>query len=176
MRLPAVLLGAMAVLAGCGTSDERTVGDLVCGRPAAATDAQSVVDPLPAGYTVSPSGDPTLVDLTDTYKRTLGSRYAGSDSLVLTHQGTDDKVSILFVDTQHGVNAQKVVEGVEAEGRKSGRSFAHLDIGAQPGVIGGNDADGWAATAASGSCAIVVLIAPHEQLLRDVIAVIPKRS
>jgi hypothetical protein len=176
MRPAAGLLCAVAVFAGCGSSDERTAGDLICGENAPATDAHVVVDPVPAGFAISPSGDAAVVaELTDIFKRQVGSRFAAADSLFLSHKGTDDKVTILLFATEHGVDAQKVVQGVDNEATKRGTTFEHLDIAGEPGVIGGSDADGWAATAASGNCDIVEFISPQEQLLRDVIAGLPKR-
>jgi hypothetical protein len=175
-RMLAVVLAASLCGLGCGAgSGIKSVDLRGCPSGKDVVHAADVIGhPPPAGYEVVAGDKQRLKQIATQFKSTIGDSWRGYDARVLVrHKKLNGAAVIILNSNDKTTGSDDLVRGAEEGAKQTGQAAQPLTIAGQEGRMVKAPDGAFIAMAPTGRCAVVLLIADTERLVRDAADVIP---
>jgi hypothetical protein len=177
--LMAGLAFAAIALSGCGGSDDEAAAGGPSSTPTAATEhtptgpcpagtklvtvEELVPDPAP-GYSLAPSDPQATEPIVGTLRSAIGKRWRDHDEKVLVRDGALNGALVLVINhTEKSGGIDDIVAGMV----DSGRDLEPIMLRGQETKLARMRDGAYATAAVAGECAVVMLFADSENLVRD---------
>jgi hypothetical protein len=175
-RMLAVVVAASLCGLGCGAGGRVEPLDLR-GCPSGkdivrATDV--IGKPPPKGYVIDPGDKQRLKQIADQFKTTVGDSWRGYDARVLVRRKQVNGTAVIVINSDDKTTGRNdLIRGAEAGAKQAGQEAKPVTIAGQEGRILQTSDGAYIAMAPTDRCAVVLLLADREQLIRDAANVIP---
>lgn len=138
--------------------------------------ARDVIGDTPDGFQVA-AGDRRVLDaLVAPLRSALGDRWRGYDARVLVRSGAENGAVVIVINsTERTGGLDEIVGGAEEAARERGTEVQRVDIGGHRAPLIRAADGGYLASAPAGPCAVTMLVADTEALLRDAAAALSRR-
>jgi hypothetical protein len=174
-RMLAVVVAASLCGLGCGAGGRVEPLDLRgCPSGKDIVHATDVIGkPPPAGYDIDPGDKQRLKQIADQFKATIGEGWRGYDARVLLPHEKINGTAVIVLNSDEKTEGSDLLRGAEEGAKQSGQEAKPLTIAGKEGRMVQASDGAYIAMAPTGRCAVVLLIADREQLVRDAADVIP---
>jgi hypothetical protein len=136
--------------------------------------ADVIGHPPPAGYEVVPGDKQRLKQIADQFKASIGKSWRGYDARVLVRRKKANGAAVMILNSDDKTTGSNdLIRGAEEGAEQSGQTAEPLTIAGQEGRVVQATDGAFIAMAPTGRCAVVLLIADTERLVRDAAGVIP---
>jgi hypothetical protein len=167
-RFAAIAIAAV-LAAGCGGGGERPASSAPtpggpCPEGTPFVRAADLIGPSPAGHEVLPADREALATFVGRLREGLGDRWRGYDAKVMARPGAAFGTVVLVVNSHERGDASG--GGIVAAERDAGRQGEPIDIAGRPGRLNVAADGAHVAVAPAGDCALAMLVADEERMLR----------
>jgi hypothetical protein len=173
-RIAAIVVAAALSGPACGGDDgpEGAPESLACPEGTAPLTARDVIGDPPAGYRIA-AGDPqALKRFVDQVRPQVGHRWKGYDAKVLVRRGKLNGAAVIVINTNEKTGTSETfLDSAKRAEERTGMPGEDIQIGDEPGRLRQAADGGYVATALAGPCAVAMLVADTEPLVRDAAAV-----
>lgn len=172
-----VVAAAFSGLA-CGGGDEarRTAGPTPggpCPEGTEAVRARDVIGPTPSGYQVVPGDRAALDSIAEQLEAGFGERWRGHDARVIARRGAANGAAVIVVNVNEQTrDPDDFLQGVRAAEEDNDTRGEDISVGDRDGRLVRAQDGAYVAIAPAGTCALVMLIADTEAILRDAAGVL----
>ena len=181
MRRIATIAVTALLVVGCGGGNAGRAKSSAAPTPGPACPegtefvrARDVIGPTPAGFEVVPGARGRLEAAADVLRRGLGERWRGYDAKVLARPRAANGTAVVVINS-HERGGDDFMRGFLAAERDAGKQGEPIQVAGEEGRLH-RAADGaYIAIAPAGECALVLLVATQEQLVRRTASVIGPR-
>ena len=177
MRRAALIIALALCAIGCGTKPENIVrsGQAACPGDTPELKANEVIGPVSRRFEVLPPDRPKPIErFMGEIKRAMGPGYRSHDARVIYRRGAMEGTVVVVLNIADG-RPQEFVAGFEEGEREEGVQGEPLEIDGQEGRLAPSE-DSFVATAPSGDCSVVILIAVDKTKLKEAAGLIGARS
>lgn len=188
----AVVASAGLLLSACGGDEGKGSDDRAGARATASaavatpagpcpegTDpvrARDVIGEAPQGYEILSGDQKAIATFVKQFRRPFGAAWRGYDAKVLARRGTDNGTAVIVINSnERSGGSDDVLAGAEAAKRDRGTDYERIRIGGEEGPLSEAPDGAFIAVAPTGTCALVVLVADSEKLVRTVASLLPPR-
>ena len=180
MRRTTILIALTFCVAGCGgAADVRDAARSKappCPEGTPALTAREVIGPVPRDYEVLPPEEKKAIDeYVASLREEMGKAYRSHDARVIYPRGENDGTVVIVVNTREG-RPEDVVEGAKAAEVTEDIEGERLDVDGREGRLQHASDGSFVATAPTGRCSIMILIALEKANLTDAAALIGARG
>ena len=173
MRQIAVIVAALALssLACGGDEQPPSAGSSespACPQGTPAVNARDVIGTPPEDYRIVAGDRRALRRFADQVRTQAGHRWEGYDARVLVRRGRLNGVAVVVINANEKTGSTETfLRSSKRAEERAGVPGEDIMIGAEPGRLRTGVDGGVIATALAGPCAITMLVADRESLVRD---------
>jgi hypothetical protein len=148
-------------------------GGAACPEGTPPVKAAAVIGTPPPGYRTAVGDREALERFADQIRPQVGHRWEGYDAKVLVRRGKINGAAVIVINTNEKTGTTETfLRSAKRAEEESGTPGEDIRIGDEPGRLRQALDGGYIATALAGPCAVMMLVADTEPLLRDAAAAI----
>jgi hypothetical protein len=166
--------------AGCGGSGAGTAANSAdpgpggpCPEGTPIVQARDVIGPVPRGFEVVPGDNEVLKSLVAEMKAGFGESWRRHDAKILLRRGAVNGTAVLVINSTD--RHEDTMRGFLAAERDAGTRGETIEVAGERGRLLVAADGGYAAVAPAGECAMVMLFADTERLMRTAVSVMDAR-
>jgi hypothetical protein len=169
-----VVAAAFSGLA-CGGDEGERAADPTPGEPCPEgtelVRARDVIGPTPKGYQVVPGDRKALGAIANQLEAGFGERWRGYDARVIARRNAVNGTAVIIVNVNEQTeSSEEFLRGVKAAEEDNDARGEDIRVGDHDGRLQRAPDGAYLAIAPAGTCALVMLVADDEALVRDAAA------
>lgn len=138
--------------------------------------ARDVIGPTPAGFEVLAGDRQALGSIAAQFRRAYGATWRGYDAKVLARRNAVNGTAVIVINSHEKTGGgDDFLQGARAAESAAGAEGEPIRVGGKEGRMQRTRDGAFAALAPAGTCAVVMLIADTEELVRSAATELPPR-